>query len=130
MLKVFRNIHQYDASKGDFFNWAYTTVRNAALTYIRDKKPQLCYELNEHIADAASGNPFRQLEWKDIYYYLDKLPANTRTVCSLYYLEGFTIKEIAAGINMKEGSVKWHLNECRTRLRNIFDQQHNIEKSA
>lgn len=130
MLKVFRNIHQYDASKGDFFNWAYTTVRNAALTYFRDRKPNLSYELNDQLADAGSGNPFRQLEWKDIYHYLDMLPPNTRTVCSLYYLEGFTIKEIALGIGMKEGSVKWHLNECRTRLKVIFEQQQNIEKSA
>ena len=129
MLKVFKNIHQYDPSKGDFFNWAYTTVRNAALTLIRDKKSKLTFELNENTRDAITGNPFQQLEWKDIYYYLEKLPANTRYVCSLYYLEGFSIKEIANAVDMKEGTVKWHLNECRTRLKAIFEQ-HNVKKSG
>jgi RNA polymerase sigma factor (sigma-70 family) len=122
MLKVFRNIHQYDPSKGDFFNWAYTTVRNAALTLIRDKKNKLTFELTENNGDAVVNNPFKQLEWKDVYYYLDQLPANTRYVCSLYYLEGFSIKEITGLIDMKEGTVKWHLNECRTKLKVIFEQ--------
>ena len=122
MLKVFRNINQYDPAKGDFFNWAYTTVRNAALTLIRDKKNKLTFELTENAADATVNNPFKQLEWKDIYYYLDQLPTNTRYVCSLYYLEGFSIQEITGLIEMKEGTVKWHLNECRTRLKVIFEQ--------
>jgi RNA polymerase sigma-70 factor (ECF subfamily) len=125
MLKVFRNIHQYDPDKGDFFNWVYTTVRNAALTLIRDKKSKLTFELNENNIEAIANNPFRQLEWKDIYYYLDQLPANTRYVCSLHYLEGFSVKEISRLIDMKEGTVKWHLNECRTRLKAIFEQ-HNV----
>jgi len=122
MLKVFKHIHEYDPSKGSFFNWAYTSVRNAALTLIRDKKPNLTFELNENMQEAYGPNPFKQLEWKDIYYYLGQLPSNTRYVCNLFYLEGFSIKEIAAAISMKEGTVKWHLNECRNRLKTIFDQ--------
>jgi RNA polymerase sigma-70 factor (ECF subfamily) len=122
MLKVFKHIQEYDPAKGSFFNWAYTTVRNAALTLIRDKKPNLSFELNDHIQEAYSSSPFKQLEWKDIYYYLAQLPANTRYVCTLFYLEGFSIKEIAASLDMKEGTVKWHLNECRSRLKTIFDQ--------
>jgi hypothetical protein len=31
---------------------------------------------------------------------------------------------------MKQGTVKWQLNECRRRLKNIFDEQIRIEKSA
>lgn len=120
MLKVFKNINQYDADKGDFFNWAYTIVRNAALTLIRDKKSVLTYELSEHTQLAGTENPFKKLEWEDIYFYLGQLPKNTRFVCTMYYLEGFSIKEIAAAIDMKEGTVKWHLNECRTRLKSIM----------
>ena len=43
MLKVFANIHLYDSSKGIFFNWAYTVVRNAALTLLRDKQKTNAY---------------------------------------------------------------------------------------
>jgi RNA polymerase sigma factor (sigma-70 family) len=129
MLKVFTHIDQYDPAKGRFFNWVYTTVRNAALTLIRDKKNHLTFELNEQLQETRGNNPFKQLEWKDIYHYLDKLPANTRCVCSLHYLEGFSIKEIAHAIDMKEGTVKWHLNECRSRLKTIFEQE-NLKNSG
>lgn len=125
MLKVFNNMPQYDASKGEFFNWAYTTVRHAALTSIRNKKPNPVAEITEDLPEDGNSNPFQQLEWKDIYYYLDQLPANARNVCVLYYLEGFRIKEIAASIGFTEGTVKWYLNDCRTRLKTIF-QHHNI----
>jgi RNA polymerase sigma-70 factor (ECF subfamily) len=129
MLKVFQNIDQYDMTKGKFFNWVYTTVRYAALTMIRDRKPNLTYELNENMQEASAGNPFAKLEWADIYFYLDQLPSNTRIVCTLYYIEGFSIKEIAASINMKSGTVKWHLNECRTRLKTIFES-HKLRNSG
>ncbi|MFY7900823.1 MAG: sigma-70 family RNA polymerase sigma factor [Chitinophagaceae bacterium] len=122
MLKVFQHIDQYDETKGAFINWAYTIVRNAALTLIRDKKSNLTFELNENLQLPSEINPFKQLEWKEIYFYLDKLPATTRIVCSLYYIEGFSIKEIGNAINMKEGTVKWHLNESRTRLKIIFEK--------
>jgi RNA polymerase sigma factor (sigma-70 family) len=127
MLRMFKNIDQYDSSKGDFFNWVYTIVRNAALTLVRDKKDNHTLELTEDFHEAADNNPFKKFEWKDIYYYLDKLPPKTRCVCNLFYFEDFSIKEIAASINMKEGAVKWHLGECRSRLKTIFEQ-HNLKK--
>lgn len=122
MLKVFKNINQYNTEKGDFFNWTYTIVRNAALTLIREKKSKLTFELTENLQEAGADNPFKKLEWKDIYYYLEQLPQNTRFVCTLYYIEGFSIKEIADAIEMKEGTVKWHLSECRTKLKSILQQ--------
>lgn len=130
MLKVFKNINQYDVAKGTFFSWSYTIIRNAALTLIRDKKNILTYELKDNMQETGSPHPFKQLEWKDIYFYLDQLPAATRYVCCLYYIQGFAIKEIAESINVKEGTVKWHLNQCRTRLKTIFDNKQNISKSG
>lgn len=123
MLKVFQNIDQYDASKGTLFSWVYTIVRNAALNLVRDRKNPLTYELTDDLQRSSASNPFKQLEWKDIYFYLDQLPEKTRCVCSLYYLEGFSIKEITESIDMKEGAVKWHLSECRKKLKQIFENQ-------
>jgi RNA polymerase sigma factor (sigma-70 family) len=121
MLKVYKNIEQYDSSKGEFFNWAYTIVRNAALTLIRDKKQYTLQELNEETVSLPAGNPFYKLERQDIYVYLGKLPPVTRAVCSLFYIEGLSIKETASSLTIQEGTVKWHLNQCRTKLRRIFE---------
>ncbi len=128
MLRVFKNIDQYDDSKGAFFNWVYTIIRNAALTQVRDRKKDSLLLYKENIEDTTSCNPFKDKEWEDIYLLLGKLPATTRAVFSLFYLEGFSVKEIGESIEMKTGTVKWHLNEGRNRLKTIL--QLNINKSA
>jgi RNA polymerase sigma factor (sigma-70 family) len=130
MLKIFKNIGQFDATKGEFFNWCYTIIRYSALTLVRDKRANLMVELQDEHVEYIAVNPFKALEWKDIYIQLDKLPAATRAVCTLFYIEGFSIKEIGESLKLKEGTVKWHLSECRLKLKTIFDQLSIIEKSA
>jgi RNA polymerase sigma factor (sigma-70 family) len=121
MLRVYKNIEKFDNNKGTFFNWMYTIVRNAALTQVRTKKSETPVELlTAEIHSLASHNPFAEKDWSDIYKFLGLLPETTRAVSSLFYLEGFSLKEISAALDMKEGTIKWHLNESRKRLRIII----------
>ncbi|GLU50598.1 RNA polymerase sigma factor [Dyadobacter frigoris] len=124
MMKVFKNLDQYDAAKGEFFNWMYTTVRNAALTLLRDKKTQhFDYdEIKENMFFESKENPFQELEYNDIEIYMSQLPLATRRVSSLFYLDGFSVKEIAEALSISEGTVKWHLSESRSRLKTIFEK--------
>ena len=123
MLHVFKNIRQYDPAKGEIFNWAYTIVRNAAITQLKNRKLKYSTtEITVKIEKILSENPFKELEWNDIYFYLDKLPPATRAVCTLHYLEGFAIKEISECLDLSEGTVKWHLSESRSRLRTLFSK--------
>lgn len=123
MLKVFSNIDQYDETKGAFFNWMYTTVRNAALTMLRDRKAQAFdyVEIEDKMGFVSAENPLEQLSATDIHVYLLQLPVATRRVCSLYYMDGFSVKEIAEALVISEGTVKWHLSESRNRLKMIFE---------
>ena len=123
MLNVFKNIGQYDPAKGGLFNWSYTIVRNAAITLLNSQKIlQPTTEITVQIEKSVYYNPFKELEWNDIYFYLDKLPPATRAVCTLHYLEGFAIKEISEQLNLSEGTIKWHLSESRSRLRALFSR--------
>jgi len=121
MLNVFKNIGKYDPAKGELFNWAYTIVRNAAITHLNSLKIiQPTTELTDQIEKYLYQIPFKELEWNDLYIYLDKLPPATRAVCTLHYLEGFAIKEISEQLGISEGTIKWHLSESRTRLKTLF----------
>lgn len=123
MLKVFTHIDRYDATKGEFFSWMYTTVRNAALTLLRDRKTQQFdyVEIEDKMGFVSHENPFDQLSGTDIHVYLLQLPVATRRICSLYYMDGFSVKEIASSLAISEGTVKWHLSESRNRLKVIFE---------
>ncbi len=118
MLKVYKNIGAYNSTKGLFFNWLYTIVRNTALDKLKLQLHKEPAELTENLTDG--GNPLNGLEWKDIYKLLDVLPPATRPVCSLFYLEGFSIKEIGDRLGISVGTVKWHLNETRKKLKPVF----------
>lgn len=121
MLKVFRNIHQFSADKGQFFNWVYTIVRRAALDRLRTGKWETHASVDDlQLPDSrpASAN----IEWKDTYTLLDVLPPSTRAVCILFYIEGFAVSEISEQLGISTGTVKWHLSESRTRLKPVLQK--------
>lgn len=121
MLNVFKNIGKFDPAKGELFNWAYTIVRNAAITHLNSLKIiHPTAEISGHTEQTSYYSPFEELEWGDIYLNLDKLPPATRAVCTLHYLEGFSIREISDQLKLSDGTIKWHLSESRNRLRTLF----------
>jgi RNA polymerase sigma-70 factor (ECF subfamily) len=129
MLRVYKNIEQFDSNKAELFTWVYTIVRNAALTLVRDKKNKVAFvELTGDISSDVNVNPFTNTDDTEVFLHLGKLTATTRAVCSLFYIEDYSIKEIAASLEMKDGTVKWHLNEGRNKLKMIF--QNNLIKVA
>jgi len=119
MLKVYKNIGNYK-DEGNFFNWVYTVVRNTALDKLKIKKQPLMGELKDDTQTAYESNPLDGLEWKDIYKLLDALQPATRAVCSLFYLEGFSVKDISRQMDISDGTVKWHLSEARKKLRPVL----------
>lgn len=119
MLKVFKNIERYDASKGEFFNWVYTIVRHSALTQLRDQKSVPTIEIEPRHSEMLHETQDGDDASFNIADYLDKLPPSTRVVCNLFYIEDLSLKEITQSLGMKEGTVKWHLNEGRTKLKSL-----------
>jgi RNA polymerase sigma factor (sigma-70 family) len=122
MLRVFKNLDQYDSKKGEFFNWVYTIVRNSALTMIRDRQTSKIEfdDLDDKMVAISQINPFEELEYNDIHTCMKYLPLATRRICSLYYLDGLSSKEISELLAISSGTVKWHLSESRSRLAVIF----------
>lgn len=121
MLKVFKNIREYDSSKSELITWIYTIVRNETLTIVRNNKNQVVTtELTDDLAVEIISNPFSQTTEEEVLYYLGKLSNTTRAVCNLFYIDGYAIKEIATSLEMKEGTVKWHLSEGRKKIQSNF----------
>lgn len=124
MLRVFKNIGQYSEQKGQFFNWVYTIVRNAALDKLKADNYYIPAEV-EGLTIVSHDNPLEALEWKDIYTLLQVLPPGTRAVCVLYYIEGLSVSDICAQLQLSAGTVKWHLSETRNRLKPVLQKYHS-----
>ena len=121
MMNVFNSIEKYDANRGELAGWIYSIVRNAAISVVRTKRREMI--TNELVGDMlleASVNPLGNFDEEVILRFLSTLSATTRAVFNLFYMEGFMIKEISQSLDMKEGTVKWHLSESRTKLKTNF----------
>lgn len=127
MIKVFRNIGHYKAEKGAFFNWVYTIILNTAINKCKGVRHHEAQELKDDCPVVVAGNPFHLLEWKDIYVFLDTLPPATRIVCNLFYLEGFSIRDIGERLQLRPGTVKWHLNETRKKLKPVLERYYHLQ---
>ena len=54
---------------------------------------------------------------------LAALPPQQRTAVALYYVEQLSVAEVAAAMELAEGSVKSHLHDARRRLRSVLDRE-------
>jgi RNA polymerase sigma-70 factor (ECF subfamily) len=79
-------------------------------------------QLDEHIELTTENTPELQIESKAFYVLLDALQEPGRAICSLFYVESFTVKEIAMQMNMQEGTVKWHLHQVRKKLKPVLEK--------
>ena len=121
MLKIYSGLAKYKSAEGELFNWMYTVIRNTAIDKVRvGKKKWLTVELSEIRDFDQNFSPLQKLEWKDIYALLDVLPPATRIVCTLFYIEGYRVKEISTRLEISSGTVKWHLSEVRMRLNPVL----------
>jgi len=54
---------------------------------------------------------------------LERLPENLRLPILLYYMEGFSVKEIAKMLKVPAGTVKWRMSKARTLLREELSEK-------
>jgi len=119
MLKVYKQLQQYDTEKGSFFNWMYTIIRNTALDKLKARHFFIVQVVDEHTLNIVQqeSTPLQLLEHKDVHVLLQMLPPATRVICTLFYLDGFSIKDICHQLQISSGTVKWHLSEIRKKLK-------------
>lgn len=130
-MNAFNNIKKYDAAKGTLDGWVYSVVRNAAISHVRAKKKEMAHnEIMLEMQIEVSANPLKNETEEFVLSFLTTLTTTTRAVFNLFYIEGFLIKEIALCLEMKEGTVKWHLNEGRNKLKLIYNNNINTQVYA
>ena len=101
--------------KGRFRSWLFKIAHNTFLNH----KASLRYtesieEARTLISDTAADASF---EHQDLYLALRTLPPKERSAITLFYLNGYNIKEIAAITEASEDAVKKQLSRGRDQLK-------------
>lgn len=130
-LKIWKNIDQYDASKGRLYTWMINIARNTALDFLKSKGYQN-EQKNQSIdnfvhkddppllagqVDETGIKRSDQIGMKNIIYSMKK---EWQELIELAYFQGYSQTEIAAKLNIPIGTVKTRTRNALIELRKLL----------
>lgn len=110
IVKAYEKIHTL--KKDEYAKtWLTRILINECYALIRtNKKTELFEEISPDIPDDSENYSY-------LYEAITSLPYNYRICITLYYIEGFNIKEIAKLLNSSESAIKKRLVRARACLK-------------
>jgi RNA polymerase sigma factor (sigma-70 family) len=112
-VKVFRSLHSFDATKGNVHGWVKKIVINEALDHIKQRSRFSSKELAEAEEPHIDNTAIDKMDADGLMLLIKQLPPATHAVFVLYVVDGYTHQQIAARLNISDGTSKWHLSEAR-----------------
>lgn len=129
-IVIFNKIKQYK-NKGSFEGWLKRITINTALQKYRTKT---CLEL---VNESPNQEIIEEIDFEDdnldvgfLLQLIQKLPDRYRLVFNLYVLDNYAHKEIAALLNISEGTSKSNLSRARKILKNQLEIHQQKEQNA
>lgn len=130
-LKVFKNIHKYNAEKGSFKSWISRILINTALDLFNKQKREVFLTEDGFIGQIAPDFSIIQtLEAEDIIKLLQKLPEGARLVFNLYVIEGYKHDEIGEMLGITASASRSQLARSKHKLRQLIHQFSNLNISC
>lgn len=117
-VKIWRNIHRYEASKGRLFTWLVIIARRVALDFVRSnyflEKKKIQNDENA-VTISSPASEMQRLEYLGLESAVKKLEPHLRQVIDFQYFMGYTQQEVADETGLPLGTVK-----TRTRAALLF----------
>jgi RNA polymerase sigma-70 factor (ECF subfamily) len=113
-----------------FGPWAYRIVSHKSYDWRHRYGSESPREVEPEGTPAANAEQGRHETSCDVYDILRQLPARAQVVLNLYYLEGFSLAEIAVILGTPEGTVKSRLHAARIEFRRHWESLGNTAPAA
>lgn len=116
IVKAFTNLHTL---RQDSYakTWLVRILINECYAFMRRGKRVV--SLEEYQFQETAGE---QADYSDLYEAVRQLPKNIRICVTLYYLEGYSVKETAELLGISESAVKNRLARARAKMRSELEQ--------
>ncbi len=119
-LKIWRNIDQYDASKGKFYTWAYRIAKNTALNALRNPAPLIQTDDLSVYDDTGEELP---KDYSELNGVLKNLEPHHQRAIELVYFKGLTHREAHEEMNVPLGTFKSYVRQALTQLKQKYPQE-------
>ena len=126
-VKIWLNIHQYDAEKGRLFTWMLNISRNTAINFLRANH----FSDQVTIQDVENGvykktfsvESEADLNTIGINGTVQRLDVKLKKIIELIYYEGHTQQEVSKILDMPLGTVKTRTRLALQQLRNFLKSE-------
>jgi len=129
LLKVFTKIDQYK-NKGSFEGWIRRIVFHSLSDAVRKNSNYLKFMVFDDYEVGFAPDGLSKLYEEDILKLIERIPAASGNVFSLFAIQGYSHKEIAELKGISVGTSKWHLSEARKKLQQLILQQDNTTNAG
>lgn len=126
-VKIWRNIEQYDKSKGRLFTWMINVARNTAIDFLRSGQSKKDRKTNtlEPGTHVNSEHSVTHINTDGIGFQkvVGQLKDDYRIIIDMAYYQGYTQDEIAKELEIPLGTVKTRCRAALTQLKQILNHQ-------
>ena len=123
-----------------FSTWLYRITYNQACTSLRKKqtgKIKMMVQLPEdetgnvkEFPDIKHVDPEEQASQKQVWQFVDQLPAQAKAVIQLYYGKGMNYNDIAEALSLPLGTIKTHMFRAKQKLREVMTEKLQVSENV
>ena len=117
-LKAYLALDNFQ-DKGSFNSWILKIGYNTFLNQVRARRINIPIEEAEE--QAGDENTDEKFRYENLYQALESLSARERSAITLFYLEGYSSKEIADILEISDEAVRQGLSRGRKKLKCMLE---------
>jgi RNA polymerase sigma factor (sigma-70 family) len=120
-VKIFKSIHSWQG--GSFEGWMRRIFVNTAINHYHQNKKYFDHVDSAHAENMMTSNEnvIAQLSNQELLELINRLPDGYKLIFNLHVVEGYNHGEIAAMLNIAEGSSKSQLFKAKTYLKKLIE---------
>jgi RNA polymerase sigma-70 factor (ECF subfamily) len=128
-IKILMSLTKFQG-KSKFSTWIYSITYNYCIDLIRKKKKH-SVELNESLIEdedhieEVSDKELLEIKIERLEHLLDLAPVFDKSILMMKYMDGMSIKQIAAIFNKSESATKMSILRAKHKLKRLYKEHYH-----
>ncbi len=125
MMKILLNLSKF-SGKSKFSTWVYSITYNFCIDYIRKGKKDKSVLLDDisvlsDVEDEVSDKFLLEIKLEQLKVILEKINVEDKAILLMKYMDGMSIRDIAAIKNKSESAIKMKIKRAKEKFVKTYD---------